>query len=77
MTIRAFDQNPVTARLATFIRKLLRRLMDVKLLDDVNWSGISKGKIRKAMAERREGGKEMVGLIAFPTVVKLIKGIST
>ena len=74
MTVRGFDRNP-NARLSTFIRRLLKRLFDGHFLLSISWSGIVKGKKKKALEEKRDGARDMIGLKSYSGVVNLMKGL--
>ena len=72
MVIEGFDQGPKKARLATFVRKVLKRLLSINVLLKTNWSGSVKGKGKKS----NEGNEcsEMISLRSFTAIITLMKG---
>ena len=73
MVVEGFDQRPKKARLATFVRNVLKRLFNLNLLLRTSWSGLLKGKRKKARDEGLDGD-DMVSLRSYPAVVTLMKG---
>ena len=71
LTVDGFDQGSKRGKLATFIRKLLQRLIGRDLLGGISWSGMVKK--RKGKEEGVEA-IDMISLRKFPAIVTLMKG---
>ena len=72
MIIEGFDQGPKKARLATFVRKVLKRLLSIDVLLKTNWSGSVKSKVKKSGVGPE--CSEMISLRSFSAIVTLMKG---
>ena len=68
--IAGYDQGPMKARLATFVRKVLKRLFSLDLLIGISWSGRVKGKNKVEGVDCRN----MIALRSYPGMVTLMKG---
>ena len=72
MVIEGFDQGPKKARLATFVRKVLKRLLSIDVLLKTNWSGSVKVKGKNSSVGQE--CSEMIALRSFSAIVTLMKG---
>ena len=71
LVIDGFDQGSKRGKLATFIRKILKRVISSDLLSRTSWSGMLKKRKGK---EDGLDGIDMVSLRKFPAIVTLLKG---